>query len=75
MAANLDTSASGVDKIAPEHGLWMMEQCITCAQHSNVVVAPLRAFAKQLGVSLPSLLFIVISYGISMYADHIRYIQ
>jgi hypothetical protein len=34
----------------------MMEQCITCAQHSNVVVARLRPFAQQLGASLPLLL-------------------
>jgi len=56
MAADLDTSAIGMEKIVPEQGLKMMEQCIVCAENANVVVAPLRAFVKQLGASVPSIL-------------------
>lgn len=56
MAADLDTSASGMDKLAPEQGLRLMEQCIVCAENPNVVVAPLRSLAAQLGASAPAIL-------------------
>jgi thioesterase domain-containing protein/acyl carrier protein len=61
MAADLDTSALGMAKIVPEEGLKMMEQCIVCAENANVVVAPLRAFVKQLGASVPSILSALVS--------------